>query len=310
LLESQNVVLSFDSLADEDAVRLGSETGLPWALHIASADLATDLAQSNGRRRVMLGGLGILLLVVAAASYFIARVILRELTAARLQSDFVAAVSHEFRIPLTSMRQVTEILNDERVADPERVRSYHRTQARATDRLQRLVETLLDFGRMEAGAKPYRLQPLDLAAWLRGVVADFQAEAAASGHKIELDAQEVGMVDADSEALAHAMRNLLDNAVKYSPQSNTVWVELAALGDRCAIRVRDSGFGIPHDEQKHVFQKFFRGSAAKSNAIKGTGVGLAMVEHIVAAHHGSIELDSQPGKGSTFTVYLPLNVND
>ena len=312
LLASQHVALrlvdtvSVASLESSfETVRPASETKLPWSLHIASTDLASDFAQAEQRRRLLLLAFGLLLLIVTAASYLASRAVSRELKVARLQSDFVAAVSHEFRTPLTSLRQTTEILSDDRVGDPEKLHSYYQTQARATDRLQRLVETLLDFGRMEAGAKPYRLQPLELNSWVRRVVDEFQTDGAVD-HRIEIQADgHPCIVDADPEALTHAMRNLLDNAVKYSPNSPTVWVEVEPLAKQCAIRVRDKGIGIPAGEQREVFKKFVRGAAPKSNGIKGTGVGLAMVQHIVHAHHGEIRVESEPGRGSTFTLLLP-----
>lgn len=286
--------------------RAASDTGLPWTLLVASASPQADLGQSAARRRLILSGLVLLLMVVSAGSYFMARAVSRELAVARLQSDFVAAVSHEFRTPLTSLRQVTEILTDGRVTDEERRQSYYQKQARATDRLRRLVESLLDFGRMEAGAKPYRMERLDPVELVRSVVEEFQTDGAGCGYQVELSINgDVAAVDADPDALTRALRNLLDNAIKYSPNCHTVWVELARQGTRLAISVRDQGPGIPRGEQKEIFRKFVRGAASKANSIKGTGVGLAMVQHIVRAHGGEIRLESQPGKGSTFTMLLP-----
>ncbi len=260
-------------------------------------------APSPGRRRLWLAGLAALVLLVVAGGYFIARAVSRELAVARLQSDFVAAVSHEFRTPLTSLRQTTEILADDRVVSDEQRRDYYQKQARATERLQRLVESLLDFGRMEAGRRPYRLERLDAGELVRAVVEEFQAEA--GEYRVELSANGAAAVDADPDALGRALWNLLDNAVKYSPDCRTVWVELTARSNRLAITVRDQGIGIPRAEQKEIFHRFVRGAAAKSNGIKGTGVGLAMVRHIVEAHGGEVRLESEPGKGSTFTVLLP-----
>jgi signal transduction histidine kinase len=288
-------------------VRAPEDTGLPWTLEVENIDPATDLAQSTARGRLILAGLALLLIVVAAGSYFVARAFTRELAVARLQSDFVAAVSHEFRTPLTSLRLVTELLTDGRVQDADRLAGYYHKQLHATSRLQRLVESLLDFGRMEAGARPYRKQTLDAARWAQTVVADFRLDAEANGHHIEVNTSTEAQIDADPEALGHALRNLLDNAVKYSPEGRTVWVDLAHDANRLAIRVRDEGFGIPEHEQKQIFRKFVRGAASKVNGIKGTGVGLAMVDHIVKAHGGEVTVESAVGKGSTFTILLPSN---
>jgi two-component system phosphate regulon sensor histidine kinase PhoR len=229
------------------------------------------------------------------------------LAAARLQSDFVAAVSHEFRTPLTLLRQITESFTENRITDEAQREAYYRAQGRATERLHRLVESLLDFRRMEAGAKPYRLQPLDPALLVQKVVTDFQTEAACNGYGVELSIHEgLPEVNADSDALTHAVWNLLDNAVKYSPDQRAIWVDVERQGEAIAIAVRDKGLGIPVGEQKTVFRKFVRGAAASASNVKGSGVGLAMVRHIVAAHGGEITVASEPGQGSTFTMLLPV----
>ncbi len=291
-----------------EARRAHSETGLPWTVAVDSVDVDAQLDQFVGRRNVWLAGLGILVLLVVLSSYVIARAVTRELAVARLQSDFVSAVSHEFRTPLTSMRQLTEMLTDGRVTSPARSRTYYQALARQTQRLHQLVESLLDFGRMEAGVAPYRLEPLDACTLTRSVVEQFEREAAARGYHVELSIDEAmtASVQGDRDALTNALWNLLDNAVKYSPDCRTVWVRVEREDHRLAIRVRDRGIGIPPEEQQDIFGKFVRGATAKAQNITGTGIGLAMVDHIVQAHHGALGLESQPGAGSTFTMLLPL----
>jgi len=260
------------------------------------------------RRNLLLAGLALLVAVICVGSYFVARAIQHELELARLQSDFVAAVSHEFRTPLASLNQVTEILADGRVTDADRLHRYYETQARATHRLQRLIESLLDFGRMEAGTKSHRLENVRAAEFVQSVVEEFRLEPAAEGYDIECAVKtgdRPAVIRADADALSHALRNLLDNAVKYSLECRTVWVELARNDDRISIAVRDRGLGIPPSEQKQIFRKFVRGAAAKEHRIRGTGVGLAMIKHIVQAHDGQIVLASEEGLGSTFTIFLP-----
>jgi signal transduction histidine kinase len=310
LMKSQGVRVSLSAgptVAEAfQTVRAPADTGLPWTLLVSTEDVHASIAQSEANRRLLLAGLVLLVGVVGAGSYFVARAAARELAVARLQSDFVAAVSHEFRTPLTSLSQVNEILSDGRVPEPQRVQAYYQNQARAIDRLKRLVESLLDFGRMEAGTRPYRMQKLDASEVVRSVAAEFAHETAATSHRIELQVGDApAPIHADREALSLALWNLLDNAVKYSPQCHTVWLDLARRNGRVAISVRDEGLGIPYAEQKAIFGKFVRGAGAKANGIKGTGVGLAMVEHLVRAHGGDIRLESQPGKGSTFTLELP-----
>jgi signal transduction histidine kinase len=254
---------------------------------------------------MMLTGLAMLALLVIAASYLIGRAVSRELAAARLQSDFVSAVSHEFRTPLTSMLQFTEMLIEDESLPEEKRRAFYGAQERATRRLTRLVESLLDFGRMEAGAKPYRLERLDAGRLVKATVDEFIRDAGSEGLVMECAVPAEGpLVKADGEALAQALWNLLDNAVKYSGDKAVVHVEVDP-GNQVAIRVRDQGIGIPPPEKDQIFRKFVRGSSAKERGIKGTGIGLAMVKHIVDAHGGRIRVESVPGKGSTFTILLP-----
>jgi signal transduction histidine kinase len=289
--------------ASSESARLASATGLPWKVVVANADAEADL-QFAQRRRLMMAGLAALALLVIASSFLIGRAMSRELAVARLQSDFVSAVSHEFRTPLTSLTQFTEMLVENDSLPVETRRRYYEAQARATGRLSRLVESLLDFSRMEAGARPYRLEPLDAGSLAEAVVKEFRLEVAGQDFTIECDAPAGATVHADREALSQALWNLLDNAVKYSGVCRTVRVEVER-GREVALRVRDQGPGIPASERKQVFRKFTRGSAARDGNVKGTGIGLAMVRHIVEAHGGRVTVDSEPGSGSTFTIVLP-----
>jgi len=281
--------------------------GLPWTLHVTSADPAADSAGLAGRRRLLLGGFAVLALVLVAGAFFILRSIGRERAVARLQSEFVSAVSHEFRTPLTSLRQLSEMLARGRVQTEETRQQSYDILARESERLQGLVESILNFGRIEARAFRYQYESVDPAALVEEVVAEFQEIVADKGYHVELTRNgDCPKIRADAQALGLALRNLLDNAVRYSPDYRTVRVEMECENNRLAIRVRDRGLGIPPAERKNIFKKFVRGSGARTARIPGTGIGLAMVRTIVAAHGGEIRLDSEPGRGSTFTILLPL----
>ena len=287
-------------------MRYSSATGLPWDITLISSNLEADVSQFAQRRRFMMLGLGLLALLVMTTSYLIGRAISRELAAARLQSDFVSAVSHEFRTPLTSMRQFTEMLVENESLPEAKRHTYYQAQERATRRLSRLVESLLDFGRMEADARPYRLEPLDIGRLVESVVEEFKQEDDTKdlilGFRVPKDGPSV---NGDQDALAQALWNLLDNAVKYSDKRPDIQVDVEA-GSCVAVRVRDQGIGIQHSERRRIFRKFVRGSSANMCGIKGTGIGLAMVKHIVDAHGGRVLVESEPGKGSTFTIQLPV----
>jgi signal transduction histidine kinase len=291
----------------QQVVRRPAETRLPWTLVVASLDPVADVADIAARRRILLAAFAVMVAVILAGSYFLARAITRELEAARLKSDFVAAVSHEFRTPLASMSQIAELFADDRVPEEGQRRQYYGLLVSETRRLKRLVENLLDFARMEVGAKEYRLETLDAAAFVEDVVSEFQEEVAPRGYQIELSVEAPGMIlRADGEALRRALWNLLDNAVKYSPDCHTVWVEAAREENQCRILVRDRGLGISAAEQKHIFKKFARSASSKAAGVEGTGIGLSMVDRIVRAHRGRIRVESEPGRGSTFAILLPL----
>jgi signal transduction histidine kinase len=307
VFDSNGVLIHGDEPPEEAPMttRFATVTGLPWDISVVNTDLEAGLNQFAQRRRLMMMGLGMLALFVIAASYLIGRAVSRELAAARIQSDFVSAVSHEFRTPLTSMRQFTEMLVEDENLPKEKRLTYHLAQERATCRLSRLVESLLDFGRMEAGAHPYRLERLDVSQLVKSVVEEFKQETDSEDLMIEYSVPDDGpVVNGDSEALSQALWNLLDNAVKYSGENPVVRVEVET-GSQVAIRVHDQGFGISSSEKNRIIGKFVRGSSAKALGIKGTGIGLAMVKHIIDAHGGKVLIDSELSKGSTFTILLP-----
>jgi signal transduction histidine kinase len=288
------------------AIRLRSATGLPWTVYAMSLDSSDNANGFSFRSRLVMAGLFAIALLVLGGSYLIGRAVARELAVAKLQSDFVTAVSHEFRTPLTAMRQLSELLSKGRVLNDTVRQQYYEVLEHETARLHRLVEGLLKFGRMEAGAVRYQFEAVDMTALLRSLVEEFTPEADRRGHHIELNVEPaIPAARADREALGCVIWNLLDNAVKYSPGRDKVWLALSRENGSVAIRVRDEGVGIAHEDQLRVFQKFVRAEDAMKLGVQGAGIGLAVAHQIVATHGGEIKLDSKLGAGSTFTVFLP-----
>jgi signal transduction histidine kinase len=296
-------------------VRTFRETGLPWTLQIAASDPAGALETSARRRNLLAAGFGLMVLMIAVAGYFTYRGVSRELSVARLQSDFVAAVSHEFRTPLTAIRHFTDML-EEGGAEADRLPRYYTALGREARRLHTMVESLLDFERMESGRRTYQLEDTSLTDLARQVVDEFRDHALPAPGRVELqtppgqpgeEPRGQPRIRADREAIALALRNLLDNAVKYSADSSTVSVSVQSQGDLTGISVEDHGAGITKQEQREVFRKFVRGTAARALNVRGTGIGLAMVDQIVKAHGGHLELTSEPGRGSRFTMWLPTH---
>jgi signal transduction histidine kinase len=289
--------------------RNASETGLPWTVVLSATDDSRLAASLHSRRRLLGSGLAAIVLLLAGGSYFLWRVIARELAMARLQADFVATVSHEFRTPLTTLRHITELLEEDdgsACAVQER-KTFYAALGRNTERLHRLVESLLDFSRMETGRKPWRREAMDVGALVARIALEFEREVAARGVRVEVvvDQPDELLLQADGDALGHALWNLLDNAVKYSPDRKVVHVHVSRDARAITIAVRDEGLGVPAHEQRQIFDRFVRGQKAGELGIKGTGLGLAIVSHIVEAHGGAIELESAEGKGSTFRMVLP-----
>ena len=304
--EGHLVLGQFSATPPRQAVRSSSETQLPWTLHVASGNPQAELTQQASRHRLLFLGFTLVATFVLVCTCFIARAVMRELEVARLQTDFVSAVSHEFRTPLASLRQLSELLTDGRVSSEKRRQEYYEALRRESERLYRLVESLLDFGKMEADAQQYHFELLETGSFFRTVVEEFAQEAMEHGYRVDIAQQGyLACVRGDRESLARALRNLLDNAVKYSPQNKTIWAEAACENGQVEIRISDKGLGIAPHEQKQIFKKFVRAASAGNAGAKGTGLGLTMVQHIVAAHGGQVHVDSEPGVGSTFTILLP-----
>jgi signal transduction histidine kinase len=271
----------------------------------AQPEAARDPDRSLTRRTaVSLGTLALMLVSVALAGYFAVRTVRKELEVARLKSEFVSAVSHEFRSPLSAISHLAELLDAGRVKDEDRKREYYRLIHGESGRLRRLVENLLNFARIEEGRQQFRFERMSLAPWLRHTVDEFQASPAGAGKEVIVDlAPDLLPVRADAEAMTMVLGNLLDNAVKYSPDARRVWVEASVVGGAVEIRVRDQGVGIADTDRVHIFDRFYR--AHDSGTVAGAGLGLALVQRIVAAHAGTVDVESRVGEGSTFRVRLP-----
>jgi len=288
------------------ASRTPAVTDLPWTLHVFAAPGRMP-AETSARRTLLLviASVGALLI---AGWYFIWRGISRELRVARLQSDFVAAVSHEFRSPLTSLRQIAELLQGERFASEEQKRRSYDLLANEAERLGRLVEGLLDFARFEERGMEMRPTNVLLNELVDAVVTAFRNRPDVRGRSLTFSPSTLEIeIKADRDAFTRAIWNVVDNAVKYSPITGTIRVSV----DRgphpatASVSVSDEGIGIPADEQRAIFDRFVRGSEAKSRRIQGTGIGLALVRTILRAHNGDVAVTSAPGEGSTFTLTVP-----
>jgi signal transduction histidine kinase len=223
--------------------------------------------------------------------------------------EFVAAVSHELRTPLAVIRSAGENLADGVVADAAQVKRYGALVETEGRRLTAMVDRVMEFAGITSGLPTAAAAEVDPAAVIYEAVHGLEAEAGDRGVAIEV--HPVGplpAVSGDREALRSAVQNIVGNAVKYSPAGATVEVSAEAADGRVRIRVSDHGLGIDADDLPHIFKAFFRGRRALDAQVRGSGVGLSVVRHVVDAHNGRIHVDSRPGEGTTVTVDLPATV--
>lgn len=224
--------------------------------------------------------------------------------AVKLQREFIANASHELRTPVASLQATVDTLVDGAKDDPEARDRFLETLSRETVRLSSLLTNLLDLSRLEASG-PVKKNLVDLAGAWQDVLALASPLLATRELDIQADIPEGLAVPADYTQLIQVLANLLDNAIKHTPDGGEIRVPAFREGDRVCIRVADTGAGIPEAEQARVFERFYRVDKARSRALGGTGLGLAIAREVVEAHGGTIAVESAPGKGSAFLVALP-----
>jgi signal transduction histidine kinase len=257
---------------------------------------ATSLAFLGGTLLVII--LGISLTVRAAA---------HEVALSRLKSDFVSNVSHEFKTPLALIRMFGETLETGMVEDEAKRREFYRIIRTESERLTHLINKVLDVSRIDAGVKQYAFREADVVDVIRRTVDTYRLQVRDLGFTIdvELPPQPVmGRIDPD--AVSEALLNLLDNATKYSGESRHIAVSVRAAESSTAVSVEDHGVGIPKDDLPNIFDKFYRARTQQTRETPGSGLGLALVRHIVEAHGGRVEVASELGRGSRFSFVVPL----
>jgi len=249
---------------------------------------------------------------VAERTARLAEALVRATESDRLKTQFVADVSHELRTPLTNIRLYLELISQ---ANRDRFAEYLETLNRETERLVDLIEDLLAISRLDAGTHPPELAPLDLNALARGLVADRRRlfDERRVRLTFEPDPDLPGVL-ADGRMLSQVLANLMTNAMHYTLAGGRVGLvtkpEVKEGARWATLRVTDTGLGIPEEEQNHVFERFYRGSASRRMGTPGTGLGLSICKEILDRHGGRIELHSQVGEGSTFTLWLPADPAD
>jgi len=284
---------------------------------------------SAERRRTKLFGALILGAALTAFLGLLAarRAFRRQLQLNEMKSNFVSSVSHELRAPIASVRLMAENLAGGTVAEPQKQSAYFSFILQECRRLSSLIENVLDFSRIEQGRKQYEFEPTDALALVRETVKLMEPRAAEKGVTLELGTSNLQRPTSniewimDGRAIQQALVNLIDNAIKHSPKGETVSVglECGARSAECGVEttlnpqlstlnlsVTDHGPGIPREEHKRIFERFYRRGSELRRETQGVGIGLSIVKHVVTAHGGRVLVDSQPGQGSRFTIELPV----
>jgi len=278
-----------------------------WTLatYLPETDPMELLERRGGLRRLgLVVGLILALSVGLVLTY---RGVRRESELAQLKSDFASNVSHELKTPLTSIRMYAEMLDHGIASTPDDRRRYQRVIIRESERLGRLIANVLDFSRVERGTRRYELRAEDPFNLTAEAVETFRRLAEGEQISVELSGDEAALppVTADREAAVQSILNLLSNAAKYSPDRPQIEVALLARDGEVGVEVRDHGIGIPQSEQKRIFDDFYRAPHSRRIGVEGTGLGLALVRRHMKACGGRVELESEQGKGSCFTLWFP-----
>jgi two-component system phosphate regulon sensor histidine kinase PhoR len=278
-----------------------------WRIQITPSDVAELLKQADTER--LLGrllvpvslvifavGLGVLWLSVRA-----------ERRGAQLRSDFIANVSHELKTPLSLIRMFGELLATGKYKGEAMGREYAGIINREAERLSHLIDNVLDFARLERGKASYHFAEGHLEEVVERALDVYRHRLEKEKLRLRTEIESnLPAVRMDEGAMTLVLLNLVDNAVKYAGDGGEVSVRLRRVPGAVALSIADRGSGIAYDDQRRIFERFYRAENARVRNVRGSGIGLALVKHIAEAHGGRVEVESAPGRGSTFTVYVPV----
>jgi len=251
-----------------------------------------------------------LLALLAFSVFFVARAAAREVRVAEMKSNFVSSVSHDLKTPLALIQLFAETLELGRLKSTERAHEYYRIINSEARKLTRLINNLLDFSKIEAGLRRYKREPVNLTDLTRRVLQSLDSQFRHGQYTVTSELASDVPVLIDAEAAEQALENLLSNAMKYAPDRREINVAVDRVDGYGVVRVTDHGIGIPPRLQRKIFRKFYRIQSDAGSGPQGTGLGLAIVDHVMRGHGGFVRVDSEPGRGSTFTLHFPLHAGE
>jgi signal transduction histidine kinase len=277
-----------------------------WRASIGLKNTNLDTLARNGFLHSAGATLLVLILLLCGMALTL-RATDREARLAQAKSNFVSNVSHELKTPLSLLTLFSEILELGRVNSEAKKTEYYRIIRHESLRLNKMIDNILDFSKIEAGRKTYVFAAGDVAEVIDDVLASYRYQLMNSGFDVRKNIQpDLPPVLIDRDAMGQAISNLLDNAIKYSRDVKQISIATERRGADLSIEIADRGIGIPRADQTKIFEKFYRVGNGLVHDVKGSGLGLSLVKHIIEAHHGTIRVESEVGKGSRFTIRLPL----
>lgn len=281
---------------------------LPWKLLVTQPEL--DELERTARRENLLYGalLAFVVVLMLLGAFLLARDISREAEATRLKTEFVHNISHELKTPLTLIRLYGETLQRKENLTEEQRRESYEIITKESERLSHLINNVLDFSRIDMGRKEFIFTKGSLSRVVQETLDSYRYHLEKKGFQVREEiAPDLPEMDFDREAVASALINLLSNAMKFSPDRKEVAVRLFRRNELAVIQVEDKGIGISPQDLAGVFKRFYRAKNSLVSETRGSGLGLTLVKHTAEAHGGTVEVESEPGKGSVFSVILPIS---
>jgi signal transduction histidine kinase len=312
-IEDSNGRLIFSRVFNEEAGYLS----FPFPENLPKWELLLSENKPGFMATLLKTGSGIYLfifiliaLLMVLGFVFIMNTLNAELRLNKLKSEFISNVSHELKSPLTSIRLMTEMLHRNRVVTEERKSAYYSAMLEESEHLSHLIDNILDFSRMDDDRKKYNFVDMDMEDLLVKFLESIHERLPEPGFDIRYSCPDrVPVIKADKIAILQVFYNLVDNAIKFSGTSRQIDINLFSKDDELLLCVKDYGIGISIADQGKIFERFYRGSEPQRMGIRGSGIGLTIVEKIIEAHKGHLTLESRPGKGSIFCVHLPIVIN-